>query len=175
MVGMATFEASAPHDDTLGNTPEIHSAVTYWVETLLKQDKDISSWKLQTFREELFRGLRKRIEGHWYPENPERGQGYRALLCTERVDGLLMEALFKAGIGSIDFRASDQHIVMYIDPGNVSLRISPSHVYSRRAETTHTLFPPSPSPASPPPSVSPPRYSPPPQQYPQHYGVRVNA
>lgn len=43
------------------------------------------------------------MEGHWYPDNPERGQGYRALLCAERVDTLLAEALWKAGIGKFYF------------------------------------------------------------------------
>jgi hypothetical protein len=165
----ATSSAEGPQE-----CPELRSAVTYWVSALLNHDKQTPLWKMQIFQDELFRGLRKRIDGHWYPDNPDRGQGYRALLCAERVDGLLQGALYKAGLAEVDFRTSDQHMVMYIDPGNVSLRITPSHAHGRRAETTHILFPPESVSSSYPPSTSPPRSTTPPG-YSQFGLVRVTA
>lgn len=164
MVVLAALETSSAIDDC----PEIRSAVAYWVNALLNHDKEAPMWKIHIFQDDLFHGLRKRIDGHWYPENPDRGQGYRALLCAERVDGLLQHALYRADLANVDFRTNDQHMVMYIDPGNVSVRVTPSHPHGRRAETTHIVFPPnevstsSPSPTNYPPYTSPPRTSTPP-------------
>jgi protein Tob/BTG len=114
--------------------------VMYWVEALNKQHPNLPPWKLTTFRDTLFNGIQRRVEGHWYPDDPNRGQGYRALLCAERVDGILVDALQRAQL-SFDFRAFGEHVVMYIDPGNVSLRVSSSYNAGRRGEVTTTLFP----------------------------------
>lgn len=145
MVVLASMESIVPADASrIGDdVPELNSAVEYWVSSLQRHDKSLPVWKVQTFRDALFAGIRRRFEGHWYPEQPERGQGYRALLCAERVDNLLLEALWKAGLTDVDFRkiANEQHMVMYIDPGHVALRVSPSYMSSRRSEITHTLFP----------------------------------
>lgn len=106
----------------------------------MKHDKNVPSWKLKTFHEELFIGLKRRCEGHWYPEEPDRGQGYRSLICAERVDTLLLDASKKAQL-SLDFRQiCGEEAVMYVDPGNVSIRLFPSYARGRR-DTTQTLFP----------------------------------
>jgi len=177
MVVLATLEPSPSVDVPVNNDcPELHSAVAYWVDLLLKYDRNTPLWKIQTFRDQLFKGIKRRIDGHWYPDNPDRGQGYRALLCAERVDGLLLEALYRAGLADVDLRPLDQHLVMYIDPGNVSLRVSPSHAHGRRAETTLTVFP-TPSSSSPTHlhSVSPRSTTPPPGYYNIQQQVKVAA
>ena len=94
--------------------------------------------------------MKKRCEGHWYPEDPDRGQGYRSLICAERADTLLLDALKKAQL-TLDFRQiCGEEAVMYVDPGNVSIRLFPSYARGRR-DTTQTLFPINGS-TSPPPS-----------------------
>jgi BTG family len=106
----------------------------------MKHDKNVPNWKLKTFHEELFNGLKRRCEGHWYPEDPDRGQGYRSLICAERVDTLLLDALKKAQL-TLDMRQiCGEEAVMYVDPGNVSIRLFPPYARGRR-DITQTLFP----------------------------------
>jgi len=126
---------------TSNELPELLTAVTYWATALLKHDKTVPNWKIKTFQEELFLGLKRRCEGHWYPEDPNRGQGYRALICAERVDTLLLEALKKAQLSTFDLRQiCGDEVVMYVDPGNVSIRQFPPYARGRR-DITQTLFP----------------------------------
>jgi len=134
-------EATVPEFAHSSNElPELITAVTYWSTAVAKHDKNIPSWKVKTFQEELFHGLKRRCEGHWYPENPERGQGYRALICAERVDTLLLNALKKAQLTSLDLRQiCGEEVVMYVDPGNVSVRLFPPYARGRR-DITQTLF-----------------------------------
>jgi len=152
-----------PH--SANELPELITAVTYWTTAVSKHDKNLPTWKVKAFQEELFQGLKKRCEGHWYPDNPDRGQGYRALICAERVDTLLLEALRKAQL-SLDLRQiCGEEVVMYVDPGNVSVRQFPPYARGSRNTLTHTLFSNStttpssstnPTSTSPTPSTSPP-------------------
>jgi len=138
---------TAPYSPDMSDSmpyPELTSAVEYWAAALSRYDRNLPLWKIHIFRDELYSSLKRRVEGHWYPEQPDRGQGYRALLCAERVDGVLLDALRKAGLHGLDFRKiqNEHYLIMYIDPGHVSLRVSPSYMlYSKRAEITQTLFP----------------------------------
>ena len=154
-------------NNTVNERPELLTAVTYWTNAVIKHDKNVPTWKLKTFYDCLFHGLKQRCEGHWYPEDPDRGQGYRSLICAERVDTLLLDALHKAQLPGLDFRlVCGEEAVMYVDPGNVSIRMFPAYARGRRDTTTQTLFPAasSPTPNSNPSTSTPPRgaASPPP-------------
>jgi len=102
---------------------ELWTAACWWATALTRADRNLSSATIKKFRDSLLRGLRCRIEGHWYPENPDRGQGYRALVCAETTDGLLLDAADAAGIGASNFRnIFPSFTYMWIDPGHVSYR-----------------------------------------------------
>jgi BTG family len=46
------------------------------------------------FRQNLRSLMLKRFAGHWHPERPDRGSGYRAILSDNvQVDSILLEAL----------------------------------------------------------------------------------
>jgi len=137
---MVETDAAAPEFPHSPNElPELLAAVAYWATAIVKNDKQTPTWKLRTFQEELFHGLKRRCEGHWYPETPDRGQGYRALICAERVDTLLLDALRKAQL-AVDLRQiCGEEVVMYVDPGNVSVRMFPPYSRGRR-DITQTLY-----------------------------------
>eukprot|EP01111_Echinosteliopsis_oligospora_P018588 TRINITY_DN8620_c1_g1_i1.p1 TRINITY_DN8620_c1_g1~~TRINITY_DN8620_c1_g1_i1.p1 ORF type:complete len:185 (-),score=25.89 TRINITY_DN8620_c1_g1_i1:182-736(-) len=172
MVGITEDESLSTSQNTISELPEILTAVTYWTSAVLKYDKTLPLDKIRRFSEELYYGLKQRCDGHWYPEDPVRGQGYRALICAERVDTLLITALQKAQL-SLDLRQiCGEEVVMYVDPGNVSVRLFPP--YARGRNTVHTLFPssgsssPSSSPSSPSKSPSTSLPNSPPSSAPHH-------
>ncbi|KAF2073993.1 hypothetical protein CYY_004700 [Polysphondylium violaceum] len=102
--------------------PELIVAACWWAESLSKMNQTIPKDNIKRFRKELIAGLRDRVRGHWYPDYPERGQGYRALICEETTDRLLMDSAKKSDIPG-DFRSFfKQNTTMWIDPGNVTYR-----------------------------------------------------
>ncbi|XP_010187975.1 PREDICTED: protein Tob2 [Mesitornis unicolor] len=74
------------------------------------------------FGEELERLLKKKYEGHWYPEKPLKGSGYRCVHIGERVDPVV-ELAGKRG-GGKDVRANvPGELSVWIDPFEVSYQI----------------------------------------------------
>ncbi|KYQ90389.1 anti-proliferative BTG domain-containing protein [Tieghemostelium lacteum] len=102
--------------------PELVVGACWWADSLSKLNQTIPKENIKRFRKELIIGLRDRIKGHWYPDAPERGQGYRAVVCEETTDRLLMDAAKKSDING-NFRSFfKQNTTMWIDPGNVTYR-----------------------------------------------------
>ena len=55
--------------------------------------------RVDLFGEELEKGLKKKFEGHWYPDKPFKGSGYRCVRCNgEKVDSVIMNAARNAGL-----------------------------------------------------------------------------
>ena len=61
----------------MGELHEINAAVAWFGEQLYDQPE-----QRQIFTDRLRELLVTRYEGHWYPDEPHRGCGYRALLST---------------------------------------------------------------------------------------------
>jgi hypothetical protein len=102
--------------------PELIAAATFWARHLALCVKTATHTQIKSFRDTLLDGIKKRVEGHWYDDDPTKGQGYRALICAESIDRLLLEAAKQAQL-SVDFRKLfPNEVVMYIDPGNVSVK-----------------------------------------------------
>ncbi|EFA77414.1 enoyl-CoA hydratase [Heterostelium album PN500] len=102
--------------------PELVVAACWWADSLAKLNNHIPKDNIRRFRKELIIGLRDRTKGHWYPDNPERGQGYRAVVCEETTDRLLIDAAKRSDIHG-EFRSFfKQNTTMWIDPGNVTYR-----------------------------------------------------
>ncbi|XP_010015686.1 PREDICTED: protein Tob2 [Nestor notabilis] len=76
------------------------------------------------FGEELERLLKKKYEGHWYPEKPLKGSGYRCIHIGETVDPVVELAAKRSGLAVEDVRANvPEELSVWIDPFEVSYQI----------------------------------------------------
>uniref|UniRef100_A0A6J0T4Q7 Protein Tob2 n=1 Tax=Pogona vitticeps TaxID=103695 RepID=A0A6J0T4Q7_9SAUR len=76
------------------------------------------------FGEELERLLKKKYEGHWYPEKPLKGSGYRCVHIGETVDPVVEMAAKRSGLAVEDVRANvPEELSVWIDPFEVSYQI----------------------------------------------------
>lgn len=81
--------------------------------------------RVDMFCEELEKGLRKKFEGHWYPEEPFKGSGFRSIkLNNGKVDHVLDLAAQLSGlsVGEI-LEYLPKALTLWIDPNEVSYRI----------------------------------------------------
>uniref|UniRef100_F7EL03 Anti-proliferative protein domain-containing protein n=1 Tax=Ornithorhynchus anatinus TaxID=9258 RepID=F7EL03_ORNAN len=76
------------------------------------------------FGEELERLLKKKYEGHWYPDRPLKGSGYRCVHIGETVDPVVELAAKRSGLAVEDVRANvPEELSVWIDPSEVSYQI----------------------------------------------------
>ncbi|XP_074870896.1 protein Tob1 [Carettochelys insculpta] len=80
--------------------------------------------RVNIFGEELERLLKKKYEGHWYPEKPYKGSGYRCIHVGEKVDPVIEQASKESGLDIDDVRSNlPQDLSVWIDPFEVSYQI----------------------------------------------------
>lgn len=53
------------------------AAVVFFLKRLVKRGDKLESHKIELFVERLAVALQEKFKGHWYPENPSKGQAYR--------------------------------------------------------------------------------------------------
>lgn len=53
------------------------AAVVFFLKRLVKKGEKVESHKVDLFVERLAVALQEKFKGHWYPENPSKGQAYR--------------------------------------------------------------------------------------------------
>ncbi|XP_043931659.1 protein Tob2 [Protopterus annectens] len=76
------------------------------------------------FGEELEKLLKQKYEGHWYPDRPLKGSGYRCIHIGEIVDPIVEEAAKRSGLDTDDVRANvPPELSVWIDPFEVSYQI----------------------------------------------------
>lgn len=76
------------------------------------------------FGEELERLLKKKYEGHWYPDRPLKGSGFRCVHIGELVDPVVELAARRSGLAVEDVRANvPEELSVWIDPFEVSYQI----------------------------------------------------
>ncbi|KAK7112543.1 protein Tob1-like [Littorina saxatilis] len=82
--------------------------------------------RVDLFGDELEKGLKKKFEGHWYPDKPFKGSGYRCVRCNgENVDPVIMKAAKQAGLDLSEMKDYiPEEMTLWIDPSEVSYRIS---------------------------------------------------
>ena len=75
--------------------------------------------------EELERGLRKKFEGHWYPDEPCKGSGFRCIrLSGEKIEPALDVAVTLSGLSMDEIQEYlPKGLTIWIDPSEVSYRI----------------------------------------------------
>ena len=80
--------------------------------------------RVDIFGEELAKNLTKKFKGHWYPDRPTKGSGYRCILVHDNLDPLLATAAKEGGLDVEDVKANlPDKLTVWIDPYEVSYRI----------------------------------------------------
>ncbi|KAK0045391.1 protein Tob1 [Biomphalaria pfeifferi] len=81
--------------------------------------------RVDLFGEELEVGLKEKFQGHWYPEQPSKGSGFRCLKGNgDEVDPVLVYAAVKAGLDITEVRSYlPEDLTLWIDPSEVSYKI----------------------------------------------------
>ena len=81
--------------------------------------------RVDMFAEELEQGLKRKFDGHWYPDKPFRGSGFRCLRVSgEKMDPTVAAAVQMSGLDMTEVVAIlPADLTLWIDPGEVSYRI----------------------------------------------------
>ncbi|XP_070581058.1 protein Tob1-like [Ptychodera flava] len=81
--------------------------------------------RVDIFADELEKGLIKRFEGHWYPQKPFKGSGYRCLRVSgQKLDPVFQKAATASGLNLDEIRGNmPDELSIWIDPSEVSYRI----------------------------------------------------
>jgi len=53
------------------------AAVVFFLKRLIKKAEKLEADKLDLFVERLTVALQEKYKGHWYPDNPSKGQAFR--------------------------------------------------------------------------------------------------
>ncbi|XP_048210690.1 protein Tob2 isoform X2 [Perognathus longimembris pacificus] len=95
----------------------LHFIISYLYNKLPRRRADL-------FGEELERLLKKKYEGHWYPDRPLKGSGFRCVHIGELVDPVVELAARRSGLAAEDVRANvPEELSVWIDPFEVSYQI----------------------------------------------------
>jgi len=117
---------------------ESESAASWWAQQLNKLSSSSSSNPpptlpneiVQSFQKSLAHLLRQKYQGHWYPENPLRGNAFRSIFLLPplgKLDNLLVQAAHLAGVPDLLERIPQcQELTMWVDPGSVIVKFAPS-------------------------------------------------
>ncbi|KAH9489078.1 Protein btg1 [Bulinus truncatus] len=85
--------------------------------------KILSESKLASFITVLTELLLARYQNNWFPENPERGSGFRCIrVNTQSIDPTILECLKRSKI-EIPKSLTHTELTIWVDPGVVSVRI----------------------------------------------------
>ncbi|CAG04116.1 unnamed protein product, partial [Tetraodon nigroviridis] len=80
--------------------------------------------RVNIFGEELERQLKQKYEGHWYPDKPYKGSGFRCIHVGEKVDPVVESAAKESGLDIADVRNNlPKDLSVWIDPFEVSYQI----------------------------------------------------
>lgn len=81
--------------------------------------------RVDLFGTELEKGLKKKFEGHWYPDQPVKGSGFRCVRVNgEKIDPVIVQAASSVGLNLDEMQDYlPQELTIWIDPNEVSYRI----------------------------------------------------
>ncbi|XP_034539525.1 protein BTG3 [Notolabrus celidotus] len=99
------------------------AAVVFFLKRLVKRVEKLESEKVELFVERLAVALQEKFKGHWYPENPSKGQAYRCIRVNRlhRQDPELLRACQESGIQYRDL-GLPREFTLWVDPGEVCCR-----------------------------------------------------
>uniref|UniRef100_A0A4W6EAS7 B-cell translocation gene 3 n=1 Tax=Lates calcarifer TaxID=8187 RepID=A0A4W6EAS7_LATCA len=96
------------------------AAVVFFLKRLVKKAEKLESHKVELFVERLAVALQEKFKGHWYPENPSKGQAYRCIRVNRfhRQDPELLRACWESGVQYSDL-GLPRELTLWVDPGEV--------------------------------------------------------
>lgn len=102
---------------------EIKSAVDFLTNILRSRD-DINDIKTNQFNSALKNLLIARYQGHWFPEKPFKGSGYRCIRLNHNMDPLILQAGHMCGLNQSFLESTfPPELTLWVDPMDVSFRI----------------------------------------------------
>lgn len=97
---------------------EIHIALSYLATHLYNK---LPRRRINLFTELLSSSLSNKYQGHWYPQQPQRGSAFR---CLKSTDPLIKTATIEANIAYTDVIESlPKDLCLWVDPGEVSYSV----------------------------------------------------
>jgi len=100
---------------------EVNAAVTFLAK-LMQSSGRVTKDCVERFKHTLTGRLRSHYTGHWFPELPHKGSGYRCIRINHIMDPLLERAARESGIPNV-LRFFPNEFTLWIDPFDVSYRI----------------------------------------------------
>ncbi|KAH3872040.1 protein Tob1-like [Dreissena polymorpha] len=81
--------------------------------------------RVDLFGTELEKGLKKKFEGHWYPNQPMKGSGFRCVrISGPEMDPVIIKSACEVGLDLEEMKAYiPNELTLWIDPNEVSYRI----------------------------------------------------
>lgn len=102
---------------------EIKSAVDFLTNILRTRD-DINDLQTKQFNSALRNLLTSRYQGHWFPEKPFKGSGFRCIRLNHKMDPLILEAGRMCGLNQSFLESTfPPELTLWVDPMDVSFRI----------------------------------------------------
>lgn len=101
---------------------EISAAVVFLVR-LIGRSENFNSEQLEGLERRISELLLERFEGHWFPDRPTRGQGYRCIRVngSDRSDPVLKKAATDCGLKYEDLHLPPE-LTVWVDPEEVACR-----------------------------------------------------
>lgn len=102
---------------------QISAAVLFLAKLIERSNTSCDADQLEAFKTKLAELLNDRFANHWFPEAPNRGQGYRCIRLNKNVkkDTILENAAKAVGMSYEDMRLPVE-LTLWVDPHEVCCR-----------------------------------------------------
>ncbi|CAL8364189.1 unnamed protein product [Lota lota] len=106
------------------------AAVVFFLKRLIKKGEKLDSTQIEKVVERLAVGLQEKYRGHWYPENPSKGQAFRCIRVNrfQRHDPVLLRACQESEVQYSDL-GLPKELTLWVDPGEVCCRYGEQNPY----------------------------------------------
>ncbi|KAM6970228.1 protein BTG3 [Aplochiton taeniatus] len=99
------------------------AAVVFFLKRLVKKGGKLETQKVELFGEKLSVALQEKCRGHWYLDNPSKGQAFRCIRVNkfQSQDPELLRVCEESGLQYNDL-GLPQELTLWVDPGEVCCR-----------------------------------------------------
>ncbi|XP_048874365.1 protein BTG3 isoform X2 [Brienomyrus brachyistius] len=99
------------------------AAVVFFLKRLIRKAEKLKAEQVEKFVERLTVALQEKYRGHWYPDNPSKGQAFRCIRVNkfQREDPELQRACEESGVLYKDL-GLPRELTLWVDPGEVCCR-----------------------------------------------------
>lgn len=104
------------------------AAVVFFLKRLIKKAEKLDAEKVDLFVERLTGALQEKYKGHWYPDNPSKGQAFRCIRVNRfhKEDAELLRSCAESGVQYKDL-GLPKELTLWVDPGEVCCRYGESN------------------------------------------------